>query len=75
MNSNIVGVLMSLLSGGNPEQVARSIMDKNPQAKAIINQMQESGMNGEQFAHQIAKQNNIALDPIINIIRQKGIKI
>lgn len=73
--NNVMNLVLNMLGSGNPQQMAQSIMANNPQAKAIYNQMQQSGMTAEQFARQIAKQNGVQLDPIVNTLRQRGMKI
>lgn len=71
-NNNI---FQMLLSGMNPQQIMQNIIQSNPQAQVIINQMQQSGMTPQQYAMQLAKQNNINLSPMLNMLRQRGYKI
>ena len=75
MNQNPMFFLMSMLSGGNPQAQIKQIIQSNPQAQAIITQMQQSGMTPKQFLNQYARQNNIDLTPMINLLGQNGIRI
>ena len=69
-----MNIMQMLLSGQNPNQIMQNILRQNPQAQVILNQMQQSGMTPQQYAEQLARQNNINLNPIINMIRQRGMK-
>ncbi len=75
MNMNPMAFIMSMLNGGNPQAQVQQIIQSNPQAQAIITQMQQSGMSPKQFLTQYAKQNNIDLTPIVNMLGQRGIRI
>lgn len=75
MNQNPMFFLMSMLSSGNPQAQIQQIMQSNPQAQAIITQMKQSGMTPKQFLNQYARQNNIDLTPMINLLGQNGIRI
>ena len=45
--------LMQLLSmGNNPQQILQKIVPTDPRAQAIINQMQQTNMNPQQFVEQ-----------------------
>lgn len=72
MNNNILQMLMS---GQNPQMVMQNIIRQNPQAQVVLNQMEQSGMTPQQFVMQLAKQNNVNLGPMINMLRQRGYKI
>lgn len=68
--------LMQLLSmGNNPQQILQKIVPTDPRAQAIINQMQQTNMNPQQFVEQYAKQNNINLKPFIDFMKSRGIKL
>lgn len=69
-----MNIMQMLLSGQNPNQIMQNILRQNPQAQVILNQMQQSGMTPQQYAEQLARQNNINLNPIINMLRQRGMK-
>ena len=75
MNMNPMAFVMSMLNGGNPQAQIQQIMQSNPQVRAIVTQMEQSGMSPKQFLNQYAKQNNIDLTPIVNMLGQRGIRI
>lgn len=54
----------------NPNQ----LIQQNPQAQILFNQMRQSGMSIQDFTMQYARQHNINLQPIINALMQRGIK-
>ena len=63
------------MSGMNPNQIMQNVIQSNPQAQVILNQMQQSGMTPRQYVMQLAKQNNINLNPMINMLKQRGFKL
>lgn len=75
MQNNMMA-LLSMISQckGNPQVLINQMLKQNPQAKAIINQMQQSGMTPEQFARQLAKQNNVDIDGMKSTMNNMGIK-
>ena len=75
MNNNIANSILQIISNGqNPNQVIEQMLKQNPQAQVLFNQMKQSGMSTKDFTLQYAKQNNINIDPILNILSQQGIK-
>ncbi len=72
---NNMNIMQMLMSGMNPNQIMQSIIRNNPQAQVVLNQMQQSGMNPQQYAQQLARQNNIDLNPMLNMLRKSGYKI
>ena len=74
--NNIANLIIQMMTNGqNPNQVVRQLVQQNPQAQVILNQMQQSGMSMKDFTLQYAKQNNINLQPILNTLSQRGIKL
>ena len=69
MNSNIINNIIQMLNY-NPNDLIK----QNPQAQVLFNQMQQSGMSIKDFTLQYARQNNINLEQIINVLSQRGIK-
>lgn len=69
MNSNIINNIIQMLNY-NPNDLIK----QNPQAQILFNQMQQSGMSVKDFTLQYARQNNINLEQIINVLSQRGIK-
>ena len=76
MTNNIVNLIIQMMTNGqNPNQVVEQIISKNQEAQVLFNQMKQSGMSIKDFTLQFAKQNNINLEPILNTLSQKGIKL
>ncbi len=76
MQQNPMNMLMQMLSmGNNPQQIIQSMTAQNPQVQAVFNQMQQSGMTPQQYAMQYAKQNNINIQPLVNMMNQRGIRL
>lgn len=74
--NNVVNMIMQVMSNGqNPNDVVQQVLAKNPQAQILFNQMQQSGMTMKDFTLQYAKQNNINIQPILNTLSQRGIKL
>ena len=75
MNGNPMQFLMQMLSGGNnPQQIVQNMVQNNPQMNAILSQAKQSGMSMEQYVRQYAKQRNIDIQPMLNMLNKKGIK-
>ena len=75
MSNFDMNLLMGLISGGNnPEQMVQSLAQQNPNMNAVLQQVQQSGMSMKDFTLQYAKQNNINIQPLINMMSQRGIK-
>lgn len=79
MNNNFMGngnnIMQMLMSGANPNQIMQNVIRQNPQAQIILNQMQQSNMTPQQYVMQLAKQNNININPVLNMLRQRGFKL
>ncbi len=75
MNNPMQAIMQMILSGGNVNQVLQTMAKQNPQAQAILNQMQQSGMTPKQYVMQYAKQNNIDINQYINMINKMGGKL
>lgn len=73
---NPMQLIMQAMSGqGNPQQMVEQIARSNPQANAMLNQMRQSGMTPQQFTMQYAKQHNINIQPMLDMMRKNGLKI
>lgn len=75
MNNNFMAMLMQMISGNmNPQQILQNMMNQNPQARAMMNQIQQSGMSPQEYLNQYAKQNNIDLDnnPLVQTLKKQG---
>ena len=75
MNAIANFILQAIGSNVNPQQVVQQLIQQNPQAQVLMNQMQQSGMSIRDFTLQFARQNNINLEPIIQQLNQCGIKL
>lgn len=75
MQNNDLNLIMNLLSSGeNPEQAISMLVGQNPQLSAILQQANKSGMSMKDFTLQYAKQNNINIQPLIDMMSKRGIK-
>ena len=74
MNNNINNIMNFITNGQNPNQILQQMLQQNPQAQILFNQMQQSGMSAKDFTLQYARQNNVNIQPILNILSQRGIK-
>lgn len=62
--SNPQAFLQELLKmGSTPQQIAQTLVQRNPQMQVVLNQIQQSGMTPEQFVMQIARQRGVPIDP------------
>lgn len=74
--NNPIQVLTQLLQmGNNPSSIIQSVISQNPQMNFILNQMRTSGLSPQQYVTQIARQQNIDIQPLINVLNQRGIRL
>ena len=74
--NNVVDLIMRIMTNGqNPNQVVEQLINNNPQARALFTQMKQNNMSIKDFTLQYAKQNNINIEPILNTLSQRGIKL
>lgn len=64
-------ILNMLASGQHPQQIIQTMIQNNPQARAMLNQMKNSGMSEKDFVMQLAQQRNIDIQPLINMMNQR----
>lgn len=76
MQNNIdMNALMTLITmDNNPEQMVENMVKTDPNANAVIQQVQQSGMSMKDFTINYAKKNRINIQPLISMMSQKGIK-
>ena len=68
-------ILTQMMNGGvNPQAMLQNAMQKNPQLQAVLNQQKQSGLSMEQYVRQIAKQQNVDINPMLNFLKQRGFK-
>lgn len=69
-------IMMQMVMGGqNPEVIMNQMLQQNPQLQVIMNQARQSGMSPRDYTLQYARQNNINIQPLINMFGNKGIKL
>lgn len=75
MNNNPMAMLINMMmSNQHPNQIVQQMLQQNPNAQILMNQLQQSGMHPRDFAFQFARQNNINMQPIMQLFNQRGIK-
>ena len=75
VNNPVQMILQMMMGGQNPQQIMQSVVQQNPQIQVLLNQAQQSAMTPQQYAMQYAKQNNINIQPLINMFAQRGIRL
>ena len=76
MNNNVLGVLNQLIGLGNsPQQIISNALMQNPSYNMVFNQVKTSGLSMRDYVIQYARQNGIDLQPMINMLNQRGIKL
>ena len=74
--NNTLAILNQMLSmSNNPQTIINNLVNQNPQVKIALNQMQQSGMTPQQYVLQYAKQTNSNIQPLLNAMAQRGIKL
>lgn len=72
---NQMNLLMQLLnSGNNPQSIVNNLISQNPQMRAIVSQAKQSGMSMQDYVMNVAKQRNIDIQPMINALKQRGVR-
>lgn len=76
MNNPMQMIFQMMQMGNNPQQILNTIVNQNPQARALMNQINHSGMSPQDYLRQYAKQNNIDLDrnPMVQMLKSRGAK-
>lgn len=76
LNNNLYNIFSQYLGmGSNPQQIFQNMIASNPQIQVALNQMQQSGLSSKDYVLQYAKQNNIDITPMINMLSQRGIRL
>ena len=75
VNNPVQMILQMMMGGQNPQQIMQSVVQQNPQIQVLLNQAQQSGMTPQQYAMQYANQNNINIQPLINMFAQRVIRL
>lgn len=74
-NGPLATIMQILNTGVNPQFTLQQLVSQNPQLQVMLNQAQQSGMSPRDYALQFAKQNNINIQPLVNMLGQRGIKL
>lgn len=71
MNNNIFQFIRMLKSSGNPEQMAKNLLNNNPQARDMLSQVRNStqGASPEAIAKQLAKQRGIDEAELLEVFK------
>ena len=73
---NPAQLLMQMMSqGNNPNLIIQNMLRNNPRLHPLMSQMQQSGLTPKEFVTQYAKQNNLNINPMLDIMNQHGIKL
>lgn len=75
MNQQLTNLIQMINSGNNPQQIFQQMINSNPQLSPVINQIRQSGMSPQQFVMQLARQNNVDIQPLVKNLQQRGIKL
>lgn len=75
MNNPMFNLIQMLQSGQNPQALVNQMMNNNPNFRMMMNQVQSSGMSTKDYVLNYAKQNNIDINPMINMLKQRGIRL
>ena len=75
-NNNVLNTFLQFMKmGNNPQAIIQNAIQQNPNLQGILNQVQNSGLSTKEYVMQYAKQNNIDLSPLIQMINNQGIKL
>ena len=70
-NNPFISILQKMSMSNNPNAILESLVRQNPQIDMLFNQVRKSGMSMEQYARQLAKQNNINVDQLLRNLNIK----
>lgn len=74
MNIDMNLLMNLLMSGNNPEQMVEEMIKNNPNMNTVLQQARQSGMSMKDFTLNYAKQNNINIQPLLNMMSKRGIQ-
>lgn len=74
--SPINGILQMMNGGMNPQFLADQVLQKNPQAKQFLQQMQNqaNGRSPKEMVMQYAKQNGISEQEVMQLASRMGLR-
>lgn len=74
--SNPMQFISQIMSmGKNPQQALQQMVSQNPQMQYVFNQVKQSGMSMKDYTLHYAKQNNIDINSLIQMMSNFGIKL
>lgn len=74
-NNSYMNNLMQLLNMGvNPQQIVQNAIARNPQLQQTFSQIQGGNMSTRDLVLQIAQQRGIDINPMIQMLQQRGFK-
>lgn len=75
-NNNYMNNLNQLLAmGNNPQQIVQNAIARNPQLQQVFSQIGGNGMTAKSMVMQIAQQQGIDINQMLQFLQQKGIKM
>jgi hypothetical protein len=75
-NNNYINNLQQLLAmGNNPQQIVQNAIARNPQLQQVFSQIGGNGMTAKAMVMQIAQQQGIDVNQMLQFLQQKGIKM
>lgn len=74
-NNSYMNNLMQLLNMGvNPQQIVQNAIARNPQLQQTFSQIQGGNISTRDLVLQIAQQRGIDINPMIQMLQQRGFK-
>ena len=74
--NNYMNNLMQLMSmGGNPQQIIQNAIANNPQLQQAFSQIGSKNLSTKDIVLQIAQKRGININPMIQMMQQRGIKL
>lgn len=76
MSQNLLNTFMAMAnSGGNPKQIAQQMLMNDPQAREILQQMQNmaNGLSPREFAIKYAEQNGVNPNELLQFAKRFGL--
>lgn len=75
MNNPFAMLAQMMQARQNPQMIINNMIRNNPQARMLINQVQDSGLSPKEYFRQFAHQNNIDINQLSNMMSQFGIRL
>lgn len=76
MSQNLLNTFMAMANGGgNPKQIAQQMLMNDPQAREILQQMQNmaNGLSPREFAIKYAQQNGVNPNELLQFAKRFGL--